>query len=200
MGCDIHSFAEVKENGSWKVVEDYRPFQDRNYQLFALLADVRNGSGFAGCDTGNHIEPISIPKGLPKDCSAKVQLNSDDWDIDGHSHSWLTLKELLDYDSSTIITRRGFVTAEKYKDFLKTGDPYPCCGGVGGWGVEIVDKDIAISYQETNPDKSVYCQIEWQRSIEDTAYELYEKVIPELKVLSSAEDFSDVRVVFWFDN
>lgn len=96
MGCDIHSFAEVKENGSWKVVEDYRPFQDRNYQLFALLADVRNGSGFAGCDTGNHIEPISIPKGLPKDCSAKVQLNSDDWDIDGHSHSWLTLKELLD--------------------------------------------------------------------------------------------------------
>src|SRR5215469_11787636 len=31
----------------------------RNYDLFAILAGVRNGSGFGGCDTGDPVVPIA---------------------------------------------------------------------------------------------------------------------------------------------
>lgn len=44
----------------------------RNYDLFAILADVRNGRGFAGIVTGTGFDPISDPKGLPDDCSEGV--------------------------------------------------------------------------------------------------------------------------------
>lgn len=96
MGCDIHFYVEVKHGERWQhhSVRDryedanqdedgYRPidykryFKDplyvgRNYDLFAILADVRNGSGFAGCDTGDGYEPISMPRGLPSDASPEV--------------------------------------------------------------------------------------------------------------------------------
>jgi hypothetical protein len=48
MGTDIHCAVEKKQpDGTWKVVD--APFDDyRNYDSFAILADVRNGHGFAG--------------------------------------------------------------------------------------------------------------------------------------------------------
>lgn len=44
-----------------------KPFDNRNYDLFAALADVRNGVGFAGVKTGKAIEPIAMPRGIPDD-------------------------------------------------------------------------------------------------------------------------------------
>jgi hypothetical protein len=44
----------------------------RNYDLFAILADVRNGRGFAGVVTGTGFDPISNPRGLPRDVSNDV--------------------------------------------------------------------------------------------------------------------------------
>ncbi|MCT6901642.1 MAG: hypothetical protein M3Z48_00250 [Lactobacillus sp.] len=43
-------------------------YKGRNYYLFAILADVRNGKGFT---------PISEPKGLPVDVSPEVKKISD---------------------------------------------------------------------------------------------------------------------------
>ena len=75
MGCDIHIFAEIKDSEGWKKVgkvfenpyydpdrpnkiddDGYEwnaplidePYSGRNYDLFGILANVRNGSGFAG--------------------------------------------------------------------------------------------------------------------------------------------------------
>lgn len=73
-------------------------YPHRNYDVFAILAGVRNGRGFAGIKTGDGFIPIAEPKGLPKDMSALVQRESERWGLDGHSHSHLTLKELQDYD------------------------------------------------------------------------------------------------------
>ena len=39
----------------------------RNYLLFSVLADVRNGTGFAGVITYKPVVPISEPRGLPDD-------------------------------------------------------------------------------------------------------------------------------------
>src|ERR1700747_2996878 len=72
MGCDIHTFAEVRINGKWeKVVGELfpaeswstkkwtdEPFGWRSYSMFAFFAGVRNY---------DHCTPISEPKGLPPD-------------------------------------------------------------------------------------------------------------------------------------
>jgi len=102
MGCDIHSHIEVREGGKWLEKtnclppDSFRPdtprsepFDWRSYSIFAFLAWVRNY---------DHCEPISEPRGVPDDMSPWVKESYETWDSDGHNHSWLSLKELLDFD------------------------------------------------------------------------------------------------------
>lgn len=44
-------------------------FSDRNYDVFAILGNVRNGTGFAGSVTSSGFEPISDNRGIPDDIS-----------------------------------------------------------------------------------------------------------------------------------
>jgi len=106
MGCDIHSFAERKINNKWEKVGEHfslgewekeyykkekndSPFDWRSYSMFAFLADVRNY---------DHCEPISKPKGIPDDVCDEIKSEYEYWESDVHSSSYLTLKELLDFD------------------------------------------------------------------------------------------------------
>lgn len=74
-------------------------YVERSYYTFSILANVRNGYGFAGVPTGAGFVPISMPKGLPNDMSTELVNQQDDCGTLGdHSHSWLTVKELLDYN------------------------------------------------------------------------------------------------------
>lgn len=88
MGCDIHMHTEVKINGRW--LHYGHPIISRNYKLFALLADVRNGDG--------EIEPISLPKGMPEDASDITRLECKREGNDGHSHSYLTASEITELE------------------------------------------------------------------------------------------------------
>lgn len=115
MGCDIHCYSEKrnKETGKWELIPemikeidgDYTDYQtdqvlsNRNYMLFSILADVRNYHLPDYCI-------ISEPKGLPKDVSNEVKEMSDYWDVDGHSHSWHTLKDLLNHSAKFKNERR----------------------------------------------------------------------------------------------
>jgi len=99
MGCDIHPHVEIRRDGRWERLdwrkrhetgEYYDPerrrdpkvdydklFEDplyinRNYCLFSILADVRNGYGFAGCDTGDKFVPVAEPRDLPADVTAET--------------------------------------------------------------------------------------------------------------------------------
>lgn len=68
MGTDIHGVFQRfdSQQKRWVgVPSNYS--QNRHYQLFAVLADVRNGTGFAGVKTGDAVEPISEPRGYPLD-------------------------------------------------------------------------------------------------------------------------------------
>lgn len=85
MGCDIHAFVEVKKNGKWHTYSEAD--LDRDYGLFAKMADVRNYSDW-------DIKPISKPRGLPEDTAEITKFESDNWDSDGHSHSWLSKEEI----------------------------------------------------------------------------------------------------------
>ena len=136
MGCDIHEHYEIWSGAAWTHVliwpsldwenltqeEEDAAFETvgnhpailwRNYALFSVLANVRNTFG---------IIPISLPKGIPLDLSDSVKHKFENyvepWE---HDASWLSLKELLDFDWNRIIDEyRGneFVT---YRDAV---DPF----------------------------------------------------------------------------
>lgn len=101
MGCDIHFFVELKTGADphgWEAEGAEGAFYEgRSYLLFAHLAGVRN-------DDPN-LKPIVEPRGLPEDMSSFVRDYMGDevcgkWDFapDYHSHSYLTLTELLAYN------------------------------------------------------------------------------------------------------
>lgn len=82
MGCDIHIHAEIKINGKWHHYD--QPQCGRHYQLFERMAGVRG-------DVKNAIAP---PRGIPKNASFTTKFDKKMWGTDGHSHSWLSSKEL----------------------------------------------------------------------------------------------------------
>lgn len=121
-------------------------YHDRSYSVFAILAGVRNGVGFAGCDTGDPFVPISEPRGLPADMSFELRRrlkadydDDDDWvSLGDHSFSWLTLDEVLAYDWDQTTKKRGWVDAWNFELFRRNGKPDSWSGGIGGPGIEHV--------------------------------------------------------------
>ena len=67
MGTDIHSIAQVKRDGRWTTVAIGIDGDQRNYNTFAMLANVRNDYGFAGYRTSTGFPVIHEPRGLPED-------------------------------------------------------------------------------------------------------------------------------------
>lgn len=89
MGCDIHAHIEIKVRGEWYYYNELNI--NRNYELFEKMAGVR----------GEIENAIDKPRGLPKDISFMTKLKSDLWDTDGHTHSWLSGKELAELEEWT---------------------------------------------------------------------------------------------------
>jgi len=212
MGCDIHLYQEQKIDGQWKstdvwsdkykegrlsVAYDDMAYHDRNYNLFAILADVRNGRGCAGIKTSAGFNPIAQPKGLPGDISEQVRAESDIWNVDGHSHSWLTLREILDYDWNQKTTLNGWVDAGDYENWKRRGHPESWCGAVFGGQIRHVtaaEMDAAI---EAKSDTSgMRCEVEWERRYHQCAGSFWKAVCMALHKAAP----EDVRFVFWFDN
>jgi hypothetical protein len=119
MVCDIHTYIEQQDpDGTWHRVEwpGEGPFDLTDYGMFAFLAGVRNYAA---------VPPIAAPRGLPSDVSPALRKESDD--VEWHSHSWLSVPELADFDyGQTFENRRdGGRTAERgemttYREFLGT--------------------------------------------------------------------------------
>ena len=119
MGCDIHLRVEVKDSdGNWTDGNIYDSnkealefYTGRNYDLFGILADVRN-EHFLG--------PISEPRGIPDDI---VEINRDYMDDYGlHSQTWFTLQELLvSYDKYGVTRQSGMISPEDNIKLLKYG-------------------------------------------------------------------------------
>lgn len=98
-----------KEDGEFKLVEQFGDetiprkitqaslgesvqwsYIGRNYVLFAVLANVRNGSR-------NPVPCIVKARGLPKDISTEVKAEAERTLVDSHTHSWLLLSEILNW-------------------------------------------------------------------------------------------------------
>lgn len=134
-------------------------YDGRNYNLFSMLADVRNGHGFAGVPTGGGFVPISMPRGLPDDVKKGIYDEEVEDYVDGfyygdHSFSHLSLKELLDYDWTQVSRLCGVIPLPYFvlreKEGI-TGCPVTWSGDISGRGIatleasearELLDKDI----------------------------------------------------------
>lgn len=219
MGCDIHLYVEEFRNGAWVSVDkwaldkygsgrmtvnyDDRLYDDRNYNLFAILADVRNWRGFAGVKTGQGFNPIAPQRGLPSDCSAQVAAESENYGCDGHSHSWLTVREILDFDWNQKTLLCGWVQYDGFRDWRLGNGPTHYSGDI--WGamvrkVTVEEMEALVAQADKDNDRSalahVYTHVEW------TKY--YHEVVGNfplaiMRALHGAEP-QNVRFVFWFDN
>lgn len=89
MGCDIHIYTDPKT--------DFTPFDYRDYGMFGFLAGVRNYS----C-----VPPISKPRGFPNDLPEYIRKQQEDWEYDGHTHSWLSIDELASFDYNQVFEDR----------------------------------------------------------------------------------------------
>ena len=92
MGCNIHGYLETmtypnSETQKWWSVHQL-PYT-RSYLFYSAIAGVRNYI---------NITPISEPKGMPSDPSIMSEADCREDGRDGHSHSWLTAQEILNYD------------------------------------------------------------------------------------------------------
>lgn len=110
MGCDIYIAIQKRVDDQWQDVpwtsadkltfreDDLRAsainmpeqFDWRNYNLFAILANVRNATW------GPPLTPIAEPRGLPADYYYSYTNDYKGW-LGDHSFSYVTVRELLDY-------------------------------------------------------------------------------------------------------
>lgn len=239
MGCDIHLFVEKRiPMVKWVSVDKWVPdkeskdkaalmvpynshyYSGRNYNLFAILADVRNGRGFAGIDTGDGFNPISDPKGLPLDVSPEVQLEFDRWGADGHTPSFHRVKDLLEYDWTQVTKLRGVVNAVEFYRWNRWSrgqgeGPKDYCGSVSGASIlflsvneterQIQDLEKQYPGKSTREMEKIigekmmhcYCKVEWEQPYYKTCRYFWSDTIPRLLRLGKPEN---VRIIFWFDN
>lgn len=212
MGTDIHGvFQKKAADGSWQDVESNYE-QDRHYQLFAALADVRNGYGFAGVKTGESIPSIAARRGLPADflliddAHPVIQLDFIDarrrkyaeedndhavW-MGDHSHSWLSGDEMLEwYKRAPLVLRTGILDRAVYEAWDKVGNPASWCGGISGPAIIQIDDTEAAKVAVPG---WTHIRCEWtQNLIEELDY-----FFIEIKRL--VELHGEIRFVFGFDS
>ena len=162
MGCDIHSGFQRKvlnaETGQqeWEFIKDHNYEAGRHYLLFGWLANVRNGLGFAGCDTGDALRPLALPRGLPEDVirakepETEYQWESPEWDeyhrcggadYGDHSYSWLTSTEIIEGSKQlSPYNRRGIISIAEYVAWDKKTPLESWSGGIWGKGHRTVDQ------------------------------------------------------------
>lgn len=116
-------------------------FNDRNYELFARLADVRNGTGFGGCETGKPVTPIATPKGWPLDLSDEMY---EEFRRMEHTPTWFLLEELqteFEKIAGEELTRVGYVTGYDYQNLKENGiKPESWSGGISGHRIVSCDE------------------------------------------------------------
>lgn len=239
MGTDIHLFTERRASATapWEVFKavvldcDDCPkdgrvcywckgakkltgYRDRNYDVFAMLANVRNGTGFAGIKTGSGFQVIASPRGLPADLSPKLSKLLTWWDgpkrnrgteeeyealcnelgrgAGDHTPSWLTLAELLAFpidDQRSVLN--GIITAKQFTEWDGATAMYPYCVDISGPGVEAVTPLAA-----KNGAKHSHVAIEWVETYRQAGGRFWD-FVEGLKQYGEPEN---VRIVFNFDS
>jgi hypothetical protein len=214
MGCDIHNYVERKINGVWELVPDtYGPLDymanysdkynrhawslPRSYNFFATLAGVRNY---------NELTPIHEPKGIPEDASEVLKKEWEQWQYDGHTPSFFSVKELLEAKDKMCVVV-GFLDIEQYKKFKSNGKPddwfisAPNHLRMSGKDIAVIsneEMDRIINLLSFLDGKEYYTECIWEQPYSSFCEYFWGEFLTAMQKLD--EDPNNVRFVFWFDN
>jgi len=205
MGTDIHSLAQIKKGKKWETVDAGIGGDDRNYDTFAVLADVRNGRGFAGCVTSDAWPVIAQPRGIPEDMN-----DCDDTDrLGDHSFSWLTLAEIETFWETLKGNQHktfGCISVPQFKNLMLHKEiPQSWSGGIGGGGVNLVDLSDQENLSELEIKRltkdATHVRASWLRPVEESCWGLV-KIIEHLRSIAADNKVKpeEVRFVFGFDS
>ena len=198
MGTDIHMLLETEKSVNSKKVwvnidywqhnhyyglfenEPYYTlvsiYEGRNYELFGILAGVRNNT----CDK------IDDPRGIPSDISEMTRKEYDRQEYK-HSESYLTLRELNEhYKKNPTIENYGFVPPEEYEKVKKNENhrPRESCFWTSN------DTWVEVTWFEESPLKRLINEI--NKRIKKEFYLFDDTRLDEYQ--------DSVRIVFWFDS
>lgn len=237
MGTDIHLLVEKFDGEKWQEVAppfdtgwgylSWSPYYEskdfnhgkpdptkRNYNLFAFLADVRNGYGFAGVFTHKKVEPQFPGRGIPDDSSySEPQYDEDDNWVSGsrsglgdHSFTWATVTELLNVDWGVRFSSGGVVDPSEFKVWRQNGVPDSYRGGISGDGIItwkdtevyglMVDRDAYRRRENGAPLD--YCFVTWEWNPLENCH--FVQWVRDVLVPMCDGDTDSVRVVMGFDS
>ncbi len=220
MGCDIHGVFQRKVNDVWEDLKSEYDCQ-RDYTLFAILADVRNSG---------HITPISEPRGFPEDflvvCYQPGPESTEDPEDYGseptyhpvsdvshmspwrqkyfdpkedmlaiwmgdHSRSWLTSTEMLAWYDQNQTVKEHGWVGRTTYEKWDKTDS-PISYCGGIWGANIVKIEDTEEAKAANPEWNyIFCI--WDAKLTLQAY-----FFDEVKRLHDM--YGEVRFVFGFDS
>jgi hypothetical protein len=233
-------YTERKVNGEWVLAEpstrqlssfsgdhyyisvpyQFQIYTGRNYQLFGVLAGVRQCS-----------DQKFERKGFPEDASPIVRGIYEQWGGDAHTPSYLTLKELKSIDwEKECVPESYWVTERQLKQFefvLKVKENE--CNGTFKSKIKCSEYDDEV-YNANDYDLYSIIQNPWQSRLIETYQDkygekygwsdipepqirieaatpirialnsFYNDVISKLNMWEPQTDPEDIRIVFWFDN
>lgn len=202
MGTDINIYFEtynettkqwasadtwIEEYGELDTQWDQQVYSSRCYELFAMLANVRNS---------DDIIPFSEPRGIPKGTDKRIAaIVEDEW---GTSH--FTLQELLSFNWGRVATINRLVPLQSWaawQDALKHDWrrlPNSWCSWASGRNVT-EDKARELLKGKRSPDEFIHVESQWQRPYWFIASGFWSSVIPHMLTLGKPEN---VRMVFCF--
>jgi hypothetical protein len=173
MGTDINLHAEKRFDGIWQYCGELIELDNRNYEFFAILANVKNP-----IRSTTPFEFVTLPRGFPDDMSE--ELRNDGLLPYGHDPGWVTLRELLDVDWDG-------------KSILRTGIVDPSCVHLFGDGMQKLPKGVyGVANSGPGP------RVTWIDTYKEAVgAEFLERLLSTLSQLGAPDD---VRIVFSFDS
>lgn len=216
MGTDIHGVWQAQNaGGEWEDIPHPLGWDhQRNYQLFAVLAGVRNGRGFTGVLFGEAVTPIAEPRGLPDGfvvdhgmqhptmiealhpwgaeyCRKYPEDGIHEW-MGSDDFSWLTVDEMLAwYETAPTVRRCGVMSVKDYRTWDRAGAPRDYCGGISGRGIITCEES-----QIPDTPNATHVRVWWSVRLADDLRHFFD-VVKEMKDKYPGQQ---VRFVFGFDS
>lgn len=190
MGTDIHLAVQARLNDKWEDTNTHVPAhaRERNYELFAFLADVRNGYGFAGVKTGEPVVPQFADRGLPDGEGERDYLGD-------HSFTWATLRELYEAPWDTTFTSTGVVYESTYLAWDRTGSPRSWCGGIMGKDIVVID-EAAYPAHIKAPNERTHIRVTWTwKPLIECGFRRWVD-----SLVAEGRDLDNTRVLIGFDS
>lgn len=192
---------------AWKLYEEkesrvMKILGRRNYTMFGVIAGVRDGE----------VRALFDGRGLPEDASDRVRRELPD-DSDYHSHTFFTLKELMDVDPNEVGLSSGSVCLypAQYQEWKEKGE-IPAGVEDYAFGREVTSQEMDLLLLAEDPKKLMKKIRTGRTSMEEGPYvriggvpRTYKSLVPELfevvpLMQGLTKDPEGLRVVIAFDN